>query len=133
MDFTCDECGKTFDHAGHYNIHLAMHQRKRKAAATTSTVFIKKAKLLDPPQSEEFGVRMIHRGLKDLFKIYRASFKRVYTDIAVITTMLFAHMAYLLELMVRDNDGIKAHLRLVLPIFAQFNIFQDILHRIALR
>ena len=117
MDFTCDECGKTFDHAGHYNIHRAMHERKRKAP-TASTVFTKKAKLVQPPQSEEFGVRMIHRGLKDLFKIYRASFKRVYNDIAVVTTMLFAHMVYLLELMVRDNDGIKAHLRLVLPIFA---------------
>ena len=93
-----------------------MHDRKRKAP-TTSTVFTKKTKLATPPQSEDFGIRMIHRGLKDLFKIYRASFKRVYNDIAVVTTMLFAHMVHLLELMVREKDGIKAHLRLVLPIF----------------
>ena len=87
-----------------------MHERKRKVP-TTPTVFIKKAKLDAPPQSEEFGVRMIHRGLKDLFKIYRASFKRVYNDIAIVTTMIFAHMVYLLELAVREKDGIKAHLR----------------------
>ena len=112
MEFTCGECGKAFDHAGHYNIHLAMHERKRKAPETAS-VFIKKAKLDRPPQSEEFDIRMVHRGLKDLFKIYRASFNRVYNDVAVVTTMLFAQIVYLLQLAVRDKDGVKAHLRLV--------------------
>ena len=75
-------------------------------------IVVKQAKPNSPPESDDFGVRMIHRGLNDIFKIYRASFKRVFNDILVLTSMIFAHITYILELAVADMNGVKAHLRL---------------------
>jgi hypothetical protein len=55
--------------------------------------------------------------MSDLFKIYRAQFKRVLNDITVVTALLVQHILYLLKRAVGETDGIKAQLRCTVKFF----------------
>ena len=110
---TCETCNKTFAHAGHYNMHRASAACQRKRKMNDAPPVVKKSRLNAPPQAGDFSVRLVHRGLKNMFKIYRASFNGTFSDIVVITSMLLDNVVYLLNGAVVDMDGIKAHLRLV--------------------
>ena len=110
MALNCNTCGATFNHRGHFNRHLLMHERKRKAP-TTAPVFIKKPKLNKPPPSDQFKVRLNYRGFNGLFKVYRATFKNTQADVNIIAPMLRDHIEFLLKCAVRAQDGIKAHMR----------------------